>query len=166
MRHAAVAAEQPRYIKLNARDNVAIVVNDFGLPAGSRFPCGLELRSFVPQGHKAALVDIEEGAPILRYGETIGCAASRIRAGEWVEEARIRMPDAPSLDDLDIATSVPPALPQLEGYTFEGYPQRGRLGRHKKHSRDLDLGPMRRRNAGLRGQAHPIGALAEISSCR
>lgn len=121
MRHAAVAAEQPRYIKLNARDNVAIVVNDFGLPAGSRFPCGLELRSFVPQGHKAALVDIEEGAPILRYGETIGCAASRIRAGEWVEEARIRMPDAPSLDDLDIATSVPPALPQLEGYTFEGY---------------------------------------------
>ena len=32
------AREQPRYIKLNDRDNVAIVVNDFGLasPAGSR----------------------------------------------------------------------------------------------------------------------------------
>jgi galactarate dehydratase len=34
-----VVSEQPRYIKLNARDNVAIVVNDFGLPAGSRFSC-------------------------------------------------------------------------------------------------------------------------------
>ena len=50
-----VVTDEPRYIKLNARDNVAIVVNDFGLPAGSRFPCGLELRAFVPQGHKTAL---------------------------------------------------------------------------------------------------------------
>ena len=56
------AKEQPRYIKLNARDNVAIVVNDFGLPAGSRFACGLTLRAFVPQGHKTALVDIAQDA--------------------------------------------------------------------------------------------------------
>src|SRR6201991_2654795 len=72
------AKEQPRYIKLNARDNVAIVVNDFGLPAGSRFACGLTLRAFVPQGHKTALIDIAEGAAILRYGEVIGHAASAI----------------------------------------------------------------------------------------
>jgi galactarate dehydratase len=116
-----VIAEQPRYIKLNARDNVAIVVNDFGLPAGSRFPCGLELKSFVPQGHKTALSDIAEGAPIIRYGEVIGYAASPISAGEWVDEARIRMPDAPSLDTIEIATAVPAPMPRLDGYTFEGY---------------------------------------------
>ena len=116
-----VIAEKPHYIKLNTRDNVAIVVNDFGLPVGTRFPCGLELRSFVPQGHKAALVDIDEGAPILRYGETIGYAAAPIKAGEWVDEARIRMPDAPSLDSLEIATAVPAPQPPLEGYTFEGF---------------------------------------------
>jgi galactarate dehydratase len=116
-----IVTEQPRYIKLNGRDNVAIVVNDFGLPAGSRFACGLQLRAFVPQGHKTALVDIAEGAPILRYGEVIGYAASTIGAGEWVDEARIHMPDAPSLDDLEIATVVPEPLPPLEGYTFEGY---------------------------------------------
>jgi galactarate dehydratase len=116
-----VVTEQPRYIKLNARDNVAIVVNDFGLPAGARFPCGLELRAFVPQGHKTALTDIAESAPIIRYGETIGYAASPIKAGEWVDEARIRMPEAPDLDALEIATAVPPAQPPLEGYTFEGY---------------------------------------------
>ena len=61
MKHQTPTAEQPRYIKLNARDNVAIVVNDFGLPAGSRFACGLTLRAFVPQGHKTALVDIAQG---------------------------------------------------------------------------------------------------------
>ncbi|OLK15088.1 UxaA family hydrolase, partial [Xanthomonas oryzae] len=109
------AQEQPRFIKLNARDNVAIVVNDFGLPKGSRFACGLTLRAFVPQGHKTALTDIAEGAPIIRYGEVIGHALSPILAGEWVDEARIRMPDAPPLDQLEISTAVPPALPPLEG---------------------------------------------------
>src|SRR5437868_11610776 len=111
MDQSVTAAEQPRYIKLNERDNVAIVVNDFGLPAGSRFSCGLTLRAHVPQGHKTALSDIAEGAPIIRYGEIIGHAASPILAGEWVDEARIRMPDAPSLDALEIATAVPPPLP-------------------------------------------------------
>ena len=99
------AKEQPRYIRLNARDNVAIVVNDFGLPAGTRFACGLTLRAFVPQGHKTALIDIAEGAPIIRYGEVIGHALSPILAGEWVDEARIRMPEAPDLDKLEIATA-------------------------------------------------------------
>jgi galactarate dehydratase len=114
----------PRYIKLNARDNVAIVVNDFGLPAGSRFPCGLELRAFVPQGHKTALEDIGESAPIIRYGEVIGYALSPIRAGEWVDEARIRMPEAPPLDKLEISTAVPAQLAPLEGFTFEGFRNR------------------------------------------
>jgi hypothetical protein len=45
------------------------VVNDLGLPAKTRFACGLELRSFVPQGHKVALSDIAEGAVIRRYNE-------------------------------------------------------------------------------------------------
>ncbi|GGI29412.1 galactarate dehydratase [Bradyrhizobium guangdongense] len=115
------AKEQPRYIKLNARDNVAIVVNDFGLPAGSRFACGLTLRAFVPQGHKTALVDIAQDEPIIRYGEVIGYALSPILAGEWVDEARIRMPEAPALDKLEISTAVPAPLPPLEGFTFEGY---------------------------------------------
>jgi galactarate dehydratase len=115
------AKEQPRYIKLNERDNVAIVVNDFGLPAGSRFACGLTLRAFVPQGHKTALVDIAQDQPIVRYGEVIGYALSPISAGEWVDEARIRMPEAPALDKLEISTAVPAPLPPLEGFTFEGF---------------------------------------------
>ena len=92
MNQQVVANQEPRTIKLNARDNVAIVVNDFGLPAGTKFPDGLTLKSFVPQGHKTALVDIPEGAPIIRYGEIIGTAKSPIAAGEWVDEARIDMP--------------------------------------------------------------------------
>jgi len=117
-----VVTEQSRYIKLNARDKVAIVVNDFGLPAGSQFPCGLKLRAFVPQGHKAALADIDVGVPIIRCGEVIGYARSPIRAGEWVDEVRIRMPEAPPLDALEISTAVPTQLAPLEGFTFGSSP--------------------------------------------
>jgi galactarate dehydratase len=113
--------DAPRYIKLNARDNVAIIVNDFGLPAGTKMTGGLELRNFVPQGHKVALSDITEGEPIVRYGEIIGYALQPIAAGEWVEEARIRMPDAPDLDRLEIANAVPDAQPPLNDFTFEGF---------------------------------------------
>src|SRR5260370_15527139 len=114
-------AYEPRYIRLDANDNVAIVVIDFGLPAKTRFSCGLELRNFVPQGHKVALADIPEGAPIRRYNEVIGTAAQRILAGEWVDEARIQMPTPPELDKLELATAVPAPQAPLEGYTFEGF---------------------------------------------
>src|SRR6266436_3520931 len=120
-KHATAQAFEPRYIRLDAADNVAIVVNDFGLPEKTRFPCGLELRNFVPQGHKVALVDIPEGAPIRRYNEVIGTAAQRILAGEWVDDARIQMPTPPELDKLELATAVPAPQAPLEGYTFEGF---------------------------------------------
>jgi galactarate dehydratase len=119
--HPTSKAYDPRYIKLDAADNVAIVVNDFGLPAGTLFPDGLELRSFVPQGHKVALLDIPEGAPIRRYNEIIGTAATPILSGEWVDEARILMPDAPELGSLELATVKPAPQAPLEGLTFEGF---------------------------------------------
>ena len=114
-------AETPRYIKLNDADNVAIVANAFGMPAGSRFPDGLTLKDYVPQGHKVALTEIPKDRPIVRYGEVIGYAVDDIAAGSWVEESRVRMPAPPSLEGLEFATRTPPALPPLEGYTFEGY---------------------------------------------
>ncbi|GKX60510.1 galactarate dehydratase [Leminorella grimontii] len=111
----------PLYIKVDERDNVAIVVNDNGLPAGTRFSCGLELVEHVPQGHKAALVNIAEGEAIVRYGEIIGYAVKDIPQGGWIEESLVTLPEAPALETLPLATHVPAPLPPLEGYTFEGY---------------------------------------------
>ena len=65
---------RPLYIKVHESDNVAIIVNTHGLPAGSEFPCGLVLREAVPEGHKLALRDLAQDEPILRYGEIIGYA--------------------------------------------------------------------------------------------
>jgi galactarate dehydratase len=112
---------KPLAIKVNSADNVAIVVNSGGLPAGTVFDDGLTLREHVPQGHKLALVDLAQGAPIVRYGEIIGYAIQPIPRGGWIEESLVRMPEAPSLDSLPLATRIPAPLPPLEGYTFEGY---------------------------------------------
>jgi galactarate dehydratase len=116
-----VTLQRPTVICVHENDNVAIVVNESGLPAGTRLHDGPTLKDFIPQGHKTALVDIPEGGRILRYGEVIGFAIGPIGAGEWVEESRMRVPDAPALDRVEIATAIPAPLPPLEGYTFEGY---------------------------------------------
>ncbi|MTD41202.1 galactarate dehydratase [Erwinia sp. CPCC 100877] len=111
----------PFYIRVNPQDNVAIIVNDSGLKAGTRFPDGLTLTEHIPQGHKVALTDIADGGAIVRYGETIGYALRAISRGSWVDESLVALPEAPPLESLPLATRVPPTLPPLEGYTFEGY---------------------------------------------
>ncbi|MDP9882019.1 galactarate dehydratase [Variovorax boronicumulans] len=111
----------PLYIRIHAADNVAIVANDGGLKAGTAFDDGLVLVDTVPQGHKVALTDLAEGAAIVRYNVVIGYALKALPRGSWVHERVMRMPVAPELDGLPIATVRPPALPPLEGYTFEGY---------------------------------------------
>lgn len=43
----------PLYIRVHPDDNVAIVVNDGGLPEGATFADGLTLREGVPQGTRS-----------------------------------------------------------------------------------------------------------------
>lgn len=112
---------EPRYIRVHERDNVAIIVNPEGLPAGTSFSCGLVLTEAIPQAHKVALRDLAEGDAVVRYGEVIGYAERPIARGSWVREELIALPAAPSLDGLPLATAIPRPLPPLEGCVFEGY---------------------------------------------
>jgi len=111
----------PLTIRMHAADNVAIVANDGGLPAGTVLASGLTLVDKVPQAHKVALEDIAEGGVVRRYNVPIGYALKAIAAGSWVHERLLQMPAARELEGLPIATVKPPEMPPLEGYTFEGY---------------------------------------------
>ncbi len=112
---------RPHIIRMHPSDNVAIVANDGGLPAGTALPNGLTLLTNVPQGHKVALVDLPAQSPVLRYGIPIGHALQDIPAGTWVHERLLQMPQARELDHLPMATVKSPEMSPLAGYTFEGY---------------------------------------------
>lgn len=118
---SSIAAALPLVIRMHPADNVAIVANDGGLPAGTSLPDGPVLREHIAQAHKVALADIPAGAAVRRYDVPIGYALQDISAGSWVHERLLQMPDARELDGLPIATRQPAPLPPLEGYTFEGY---------------------------------------------
>ena len=111
----------PLHIRMHAADNVAIIANDGGLPAGTLLPGGPVLVEHVPQAHKVALEDIPEGGVVRRYDVPIGYAVRPIPAGSWVHEKLLQMPEARSLEGLPIATVRPPAPEPLTGYTFEGF---------------------------------------------
>ena len=111
---------------MHAQDNVAIVANEGGLPAGTVLPegvpgAGVVLPGKVPQGHKLALRDIAAGEAVRRYNVPIGYALQGIPAGSWVHERLLQMPAARQLEGLPMATVQPPPMAPLEGYTFEGF---------------------------------------------
>ncbi len=112
-------------IRVHPQDNVAIVVEPEGLAAGQETSGGPAARERIPQSHKMALRNLDIGDPVTRYGQPIGNANRSISAGSWVREELLDMPAAPPLDTLPLATAVPPPLPPLAGYTFEGFRNRG-----------------------------------------
>ena len=116
-------AAAPLLLRMQARDNVAIVANDGGLPAGTRVgaPFDLVLVDQVPQGHKVTLRDVAQGETILRYGVALGTALKPLPAGSWVHERLLTLPAARALQGLPMATQPAPPLEPLTGLTFEGY---------------------------------------------
>ncbi|MGI9153410.1 MAG: UxaA family hydrolase, partial [Rubrivivax sp.] len=118
-----MSLQAPVLVRMHPADNVAIVGNEGGLPAGTVLAepaAGLVLRERVPQAHKVALVDIPADTAVTRYGVTIGHALRDLPAGSWVHERVLRMPPARGLDDLPMgldATTRPPQAEPLEGYT-------------------------------------------------
>jgi galactarate dehydratase len=112
----------PICVRVDPRDNVAIIADPEGVQAGAEFPSGQRSRERIPQSHKMALRDLEPGEPVIRYGQPIGYLNRAVRAGAWVRMEMLELPPAPDLDQLPLATATPPPLPPLTGFTFEGYP--------------------------------------------
>lgn len=108
-------------IRTTPIDNVAIVANPQGVEQGVAVLDGVVLLQHIPMGHKVALHSLKVGDAIIRYGETIGYAATTIEQGEWVHEGNIEMPQPPSLSDIPYTETHLPKAEPLMGYTFLGY---------------------------------------------
>ncbi|MBK9252496.1 MAG: galactarate dehydratase [Proteobacteria bacterium] len=110
-----------RCLRIHPTDNVAIVVNPGGLPAGTKLEDGLTLTEDIPQGHKVALAPLAAGDAVRRYGVVIGNAVDALPAGSWVNEQRLTLPAAASLKQCarGPASAVDPT--PIHGHTFQGY---------------------------------------------
>jgi galactarate dehydratase len=108
-------------IKTTSSDNVAIVANPSGLDRGAIVLDGIVLEEGVPMGHKVALKSFQQGDAVIRYGQVIGYANRLIKAGSWVNEHNISLPQPPNLDDISYAERSIPEIEPLAGYTFQGY---------------------------------------------
>ncbi|WP_425098326.1 galactarate dehydratase [Tropicibacter sp. S64] len=115
----AYVSDTPRLIRVHPEDNVAIVVNDGGLPEGTEV-MGVTLKTRVSQGHKVALVDLARGEAVRRYDVVIGIAAEDLPAGSLVNEHNSGLPEAPGLDELPLATRKVDIGGPVEA-TFMGY---------------------------------------------
>jgi altronate hydrolase len=70
-------------LRLNARDNVAVLTRGFA--AGTRpVPGGAGLERFLPPGHKVATEALATGEAIVKFGQIIGYASRPIPVGEHV----------------------------------------------------------------------------------
>ncbi len=79
-----------RAIRLHPDDSVAIALEK--IPADTVLePFGVTLGDEIPAGHKLALSDIAQGAPVHRYGQIIGFATKDIAPGAHVHTHNIGM---------------------------------------------------------------------------
>src|ERR1700722_8675977 len=113
--------QNPLYVQIHPSDNVAIIVNEGGLPAGTRFDSGLILTEPIPEAHKVALSDISQGGRVVRYGVNIGHAERDIVRGSWVHEGILTLPEPPELGHLPLGGVSIAAPKPLDGFVFDGY---------------------------------------------
>ena len=108
------------FIKINPKDNVAVAISD--MPSGQTVNigcCELCAIESIKAGHKMALADIEEGAPIIKYGFPIGIATKRIEKGSWVHTHNLKTALSGKLEYSYQPTAT--EIPQAPADTFMGY---------------------------------------------
>ena len=123
-----MTSPQVEVVLLHGADNVCVAGRD--LPVGARVTAGghtVELAESVAFGHKIALVPIERGGRVTKYGQPIGVATQAIRTGALVHKHNLAMGQFDR--EYEYGTAVPPEPEPIAGRTFMGYRRRdGRAG--------------------------------------
>jgi altronate hydrolase len=108
-------------IRLHSSDNVAIA--RVPLEAGTKLKIAgivVTVTQPIPAGHKVALCEIAPGSPVIRYGCSIGTAATRIDAGSHVHTNNLTFVASHDLaagQDIERALPTPPAdVPTFLGF--------------------------------------------------
>ena len=126
MNQMSERAKTPRVLRLHGDDNLVVSVDPV-LPGAVAE--GVTAISRVPKGHKMAVVDIAEGAPVLKFGQIIGFATAPIRAGEHIHSHNCAVKVFERDYKFAEAAVEETILPIEQRRTFEGYKRAsGRVG--------------------------------------
>ena len=71
----------PDFIRIHPKDNVAVALH--AIEPGTVFE-GVTAQTQIPQGHKMALLPMNEGEQVVKYGFSIGHATAAVAPGQWV----------------------------------------------------------------------------------
>jgi altronate hydrolase len=105
-------------LRLAADDQVAIAVRDLD-PGETLEQYAVTVQEVIGKGHKVALVSMDAGILVRRYGQTIGVASETIAPGCLVHTHNLGMPPTTSRPDLPAKRALswqPPALETDEGF--------------------------------------------------
>ena len=109
-----------RAIKINKKDNVAVVIKE-AKKGDVLEGMDITLLSDVPQGHKVALVPMAKGDAVIRYGVTLGYLTEDVEKGAWINEKMLTLPPSPELSSLTFGGEGEYPSLQPERTTWMGY---------------------------------------------
>jgi len=115
------AVSPPLVLRLHPSDNIAVAARPLppGTPLSDAGHSEVATREPIDLGHKIALTAIPRGAPIRKFGNTIGFASVEISPGAWVHVHNV---DAGALTlDYAFCSEIPPDPVPIRGRTFAGY---------------------------------------------
>ena len=106
----------PDFIRIHPKDNVAVALHT--IAAGTEFE-GVTAQTEIPQGHQMALLPLENGTQVVKYGFSIGHTTESIEPGQWVHTHNMATNLSGEMEytyepDIQHLASVP-------AETFQGY---------------------------------------------
>lgn len=145
---------QNRVLKLDARDNVVIALED--LAKGGHVRVGsaeYELVTDVPAKYKFATEDLSPGESVIMYGVLVGKAVVRIRRGEVITVRNLRHEASSFHEQSDTIWWNPPDVSKWRERKFLGYVRGdGQVGT-RNHWLVIPLVFCENRNIGMLKQA-------------
>jgi altronate hydrolase len=106
-------------LRLHPADNTAVATHPLSKAASyATDDVTLEAQDDIPAGHKVALTAIDTGAPIVKFGQTIGYASAPVRAGDWVHVHNVLASKSGQQYEFGTELHEPPPV---EPRTFQGY---------------------------------------------
>ncbi len=106
----------PDFIQIHPNDNVAVALHP--VPAGTVFR-GVAARENIPQGHKMALVALQEQDQVVKYGFSIGHATAAAAPGSWVHTHNMKT-NLSGQVEYTYAPKITPVTP-VKAATFRGF---------------------------------------------